>query len=107
MDNSSYEVKENDKVHVVNNHDISKELDFTSQSNTNTKNSNDCNKQHQNVLHIKDNTLLLSTNNLGNSPMLQQNDNNKPLVQCNINGLNFKALLDACSTGHRPRRVYC
>ena len=91
----------------VNNHNISKQLDFTRQFNTNTKNSNDCHKQHQNVLHIKDNTLLLSTNNLGDSPMLQQNDNNKPLVQCNINGLNFKALLDACSTGPEGYIVYC
>ena len=82
--NSSYEVKENDKVHVVKNNISESELDPTStvdqvpitnnnnnlssQSkviNTHT-NSNVSQKQHQqNVLQMEDNPLLLSTNSLG------------------------------------------
>ena len=119
MGNSSYEVKENDKVHVVKNNISESKLDPTStvdqvaitnnnnnlssQSkviNTHT-NSNVSQKQHQNVLQIEDNPLLLSTNSLGDSSTSKSSNHNhnKPLVQCNIQGLKFNALLDACSTG--------
>jgi hypothetical protein len=118
---SSYEVKKNDKVHVVNNNISESKLDPTSKVdqdqvaiannnnnlsshskviNTHT-NSNVSQKQHQNVLQIEDNPLLLSTNSLGDSSTSQSSNvnHNKPIVQCNIQGLKFNALLDACSTG--------
>ena len=69
--------------------------------NTHT-NSNVSQKQHQqNVLQIEDNPLLLTTNSLGDSSTSKSSNHNhnKPLVQCNIQGLKFNALLDACSTG--------
>ena len=100
-DNSSYEVNEEVENHVVNRdvnfNNMELEPTLAVDEVATPNNNNSLNVESEDI-----DPLQLLANSLGSSSTShQQNDinHNKPLVQCNVQGLVFNALLDACSTG--------
>ena len=94
---SSYEVDEESVYSVAN-----QEVSFDNAEFEPTLVATPNNINNLSVEREKINSLQLLANSLGDSSTSQQSNNinhNKPLVQCNIHGLVFNALLDACSTG--------